>query len=413
VIARPASWSEHRPDLRGAVVAGVVGVVLFLVCFGLLNVGPLGDGQIVDTPVYQQYGDAILDGQVPYRDFELEYPPAALPMFVLPSLAAPDDYATVFKLVVAACGALAVVLAVVTLSAVGASSGRMLGAAVFVGLAPLALGSVVLTRFDLWPALLTIAALAALASDRDRLGAGALGLATAAKLYPAVLLPIVLLHVARRRGTREAVICLGVYVAVLAVVLVPFAVLSPDGFAASFERQTGRPLQIESLGSALVLAAHQLGLGQSVVVNSYGSQNLAGSGPDALATAQTVLQILAVVGVWLLFALRAGPKEKLLAGSAAAVAAFVAFGKVLSPQYLIWLVPLVPLVAGGFGAAASALLLLTLVLTHLWFPSRYWDLVAGDGGPTWLLLVRDLALVALVAVLCLAIRRGSARPHTA
>lgn len=393
-------------------MAGAVGVALFLVCFGALNVGPLGRGQIIDTPVYQRYGDAMLDGQVPYRDFELEYPPAALPMFVLPSLVPAAHYATAFKLLIGLCGTFVVVLVVATLARVGASSRRMLGAATFVGIAPLALGSVVLTRFDLWPALLTVAALAVLVSDRDRLGFGLLGVATAAKLYPAVLLPVLLVWAVRRRGPREAAIALAVFVGVLAIAFVPFAIVAPDGLAQSFERQTGRPLQIESLGSALLLAAHSLGLGDPAVINSFGSQNLAGSAPDALATAQTVLQVLAVVGVWVLFALRAAWKEELLAASAAGVAAFVAFGKVLSPQYLIWLVPLVPLVAGGFGLVAAGLLLLALCLTHLWFPSRYWDLVAGDGVPAWFLLGRNVALVALVAVLCAAIQRVSAHSRS-
>ena len=55
--------------------------------------------------------------------------------------------------------------------------------------------------------------------------------------------------------------------------------------------------------------------------------------------------------------------------SAAAVVAFVALGKVLSPQFLIWLAPLVPLVAGRRGLRASVLLVVALVLTQLWFPS--------------------------------------------
>jgi hypothetical protein len=41
-----------------------------------------------------------------------------------------------------------------------------------------------------------------------------------------------------------------------------------------------------------------------------------------------------------------------------------------------------------------------LVLTQLWFPFRYWDLVLRFGAlPSWLVLARDLTLVALFVVL--------------
>ena len=98
--------------------------------------------------------------------------------------------------------------------------------------------------------------------------------------------------------------------------------------------------------------------------------------------------------------------------SAAAVCAFVAFGKVLSPQFLIWLIPLVPLVRGRRGVAASALLAVALVLTQLWFPFRYWELVLHFGTlESWLVLVRDLVLVALFATLLLpsSLRRAAPR----
>jgi hypothetical protein len=73
---------------------------------------------------------------------------------------------------------------------------------------------------------------------------------------------------------------------------------------------------------------------------------------------------------------------------------------VLSPQFLIWLVPIVPLVAGVRGLRASALLALALALTQLWFPSRYWDLARElDPLPSTLVLVRDLVLVSLLVVL--------------
>jgi hypothetical protein len=80
--------------------------------------------------------------------------------------------------------------------------------------------------------------------------------------------------------------------------------------------------------------------------------------------------------------------------------AFVALGKVLSPQFLVWLIPVVPLVRGRRGVTASALLAAALVLTQLWFPYRYWDLALRfDEIASWLVLVRDLVLAALLAVL--------------
>jgi hypothetical protein len=71
---------------------------------------------------------------------------------------------------------------------------------------------------------------------------------------------------------------------------------------------------------------------------------------------------------------------------------------VLSPQYLIWLLPLVPLVRGRRGVAATILLTAALVLTQVWFPQRYfaYALHFRNAG---VVLTRDLVLVALLCVL--------------
>jgi uncharacterized membrane protein len=98
---------------------------------------------------------------------------------------------------------------------------RVAVACAFVALAPLALGSVVLTRFDHWPAALVAGALALLLAGRGRLSLGVLGFAIAAKVYPLVLLPLFAAWVWRRRGRREALIALGVAGGVVAVFVVP------------------------------------------------------------------------------------------------------------------------------------------------------------------------------------------------
>ena len=48
------------------------------------------DASSWDVPLYQSFGDRIVDGEVPYRDFRVEYPPGSLPAFVVPSLVAAD-----------------------------------------------------------------------------------------------------------------------------------------------------------------------------------------------------------------------------------------------------------------------------------------------------------------------------------
>jgi hypothetical protein len=58
---------------------------------------------------------------------------------------------------------------------------------------------------------------------------------------------------------------------------------------------------------------------------------------------------------------------------------------------------------------ASALLGLALVLTQLWFPIRYWDLALHFAAfPSWLVVARDLTLLALLATLLVREREPAA-----
>ena len=403
MTARPESWSQPA-DPRRAVVAAALAIVVFSGSWAALHRGFYRHRQIVDTPIYERYGDAMANGQVPYRDFGLEYPPAALPVFVVPSLLTHegnfDGYRSGFEGEMLALGGLAILFVLFMLLRLDASPLRLALALGLAAAAPLLLGSVVLSRFDLWPAALTAGALAAFLGGRDRLGSAVLGVAFAAKLYALLLLPLALTWVWRRHGPRAAAVCAAVFAAAALVCFLPFLVLSPHGVWDALTRQTNRPLQIETLGAGVLLVLHQVaGIGLTMR-SSHGSQNLAGAGPDALAAFQTVLQLAAIVWVWVWFWRGPPDRERLVRGAAAVVVAFVAFGKVLSPQFLIWLVPLVPLVRGRRGLAAGTLLAVSLVLTQLWFPYRYWDLVLHFRAfPSWLVLARDLVLVALYAVL--------------
>jgi len=361
---------------------------LFLACWALVHTWFWRHGQLVDWPTYRRYGTAIVDhGRVPYRDFAVEYPPGALPVFVVPAPFA--DYASAFGWLMAACGvALVFVVAQVRVRA-----------AVFVALAPVLAGSLILTRFDLWPALLATAALAALAAGRHRLGWAFLGAAVAAKLWPLVLVPLALAWSVRRGRPRAPLAGL----AVVLVVFVPFALVAPHGLWESLRGQASRPLQVESLGASILAT-----FGHPHVITTHGSQNLAGHG--VVAAAFAALQAVSLVALWIAFARGPATRERLLRYAAASACAFVVFGKVLSPQFLLWLIPLVPLVRGRRGVAAPGILTVALVLTQVWFPERYWS-YADSFHLSGVVLARNLALAVLLAVLAWP-TRARARLHS-
>jgi len=392
-------------------VAALV-VAGFLAAFGGLHYGFYTRRLLMDTPVYERYGDAIVHGsELPYRDFAVEYPPGALPVFAAPSLGAAagdfHQYSRLFEVLMLVCGATAAALTGFLLSLQRAGIPRLVGGTLLAGLAPLALGPVVLSRFDLWPAALTIAAVAAAAAGRVRLGFGVLGGAIVAKLYPAVILPLALAYVWRRNGPRQAAVCAAIATIVVGACLLPFVVAAPDRVWSSFEGQASRPLQIESLGASFLLAAHQVWGAPLREVSSNGSDNLVGGVPHAFAIAQTLLVVAALVAIWIAFARGPATRDRFLRYGAAAICAFVALGKVLSPQYLIWLMALIPLVRGRRGAVAAGLFIASMVLTQLWFPSRYISLVYGiEPRASWLVFARDVVLVALLVTLVWPRRRA-------
>src|SRR6185312_2961436 len=163
-------------------------------------------------------------------------------------------------------------------------------AALYAAFAPVLVGSLILSRFDLWPALLATAALAALLHDRHGLGWGLLAAAVTAKLWPLVLIPPALVW-SYRRGRLSSVL---VGVAVGALVVLPFAIAAPHGLYESLRGQADRPLQVESLGAALFPT-----FGHPQVVNSHGSQGISGHGGVGALFAGA--QIVALLALWIAF----------------------------------------------------------------------------------------------------------------
>ena len=203
----------------------------------------------------------------------------------------------------------------------------------------------------------------------------------------------------------------------LAVVSLAALALSVDGVRDALDYQTGRPAQMESSPAAVLRGLDALGFGEATKEASHGSGNLVHPDDDDRAGAVRGRAARRLVLITALVA-RAGDGDprRLVLASLAAVTAFVAFGNVLSPQYLVWVAPLGILAFAwrmyGLAAAVAAAILLTLAE----FPAHYFDLEHGEPFWVWLVVARNLLLM-LALGLCLRelapARLSSRRPAAA
>lgn len=376
--------------------------ILFYVSCALVRGGLFDAHRYGDAALYGHYAHEMTSGRWPYRDFFDEYPVLAQPLFLVVRLL-PGPFVTTFRWTMATCGAAALVLMVV---AMRGPAYRVVVAAAVAAVSPLLVGPVFVNTYDLFPALLAVAAVLAFLHRRERTTYVLLALAVAAKIYPVVLLPLALVE-SWERGGRDAVRrALGWFAGVLVLVHLPFAVMGPGGLRFSYWVQLKRGLEIESLAGGVLLVLDRLGL-HSVTLRDEapGSRDAVGALAQALGVLSLVALVAAVALVTVLYV--RGRRDRLLA-AAAAVTAFVAFGKVLSPQYVAWLVPLVP----ATGVLPSGVLVASLALTHAVFNRfsephgtvHHWGEVLS-----WWVFARNLVLVGLFALLAFRLRGESRR----
>jgi hypothetical protein len=74
------------------------------------------------------------------------------------------------------------------------------------------------------------------------------------------------------------------------------------------------------------------------------------------------------------------------------------FGKVLSPQFVIWVLPLGALAFAWRMDALAAAVALAALLTQVEFPAQYFDVVAREPLAISLVALRNLALAAVIAL---------------
>ena len=330
-IARFAPpWSVLRVLIVLATVGYVVGYVLDYSCVDGLWASPDRYEQLCYSDIPALFGyRGFAEGFIPY----LQTPPGGQPleypvltgvfMWIASLVASPIAGVIGAEPIVAffdvnVIGLLAFLLIAVVATALTVRH-RPWDAAM-VALAPtVILGATI--NWDLIP--IALAALAMLAWARSKPGwAGiALGLAVAAKFYPVLLLGAFAILALRSGRWRPALVLLGSTVATWLVVNAPFAIANREGWWYFYSFNSERGVDFGSIW----YAASVLGLPAVPA--------------DALnvVAAATFLALFVAIAV-LCLGLRRRPRLAQVAFLV--IAAFVLSGKVYSPQYVLWLVPL-------------------------------------------------------------------------
>jgi hypothetical protein len=354
--------------------------------------------------IYHHAGEALLRGKIPYRDFFIEYPPGSLLAFVPPALLSSNRvvYTELFAIEMALVAVVALVLTALAARRLWGPWAYMIPAATFTA-AALLLYDLILARYDAVVTLmLAISTLCVALGGRSVLLAYAsLGFGAAAKLVPVLAtLPLAMM---RRGAARGYVAFLGV----LALFFAPPLLLASSGFMKSFAYQADRGLQVESLAASVLL---KLGL-VSRTTFDYGAIEVRGRGVEfASSLSFPLTSVLLLITALLMYrAYRVGRLgvDQYPRYAAALILAYMLGSRVLSPQFMLWLLPLVPLVGRRFARIGiSAVFLAACGVTRLVL-IHYRDLVYQRFPGPDLLLARNLLLVLLWGLLLFLLDRTS------
>lgn len=404
---RPASDRPERlRSVRQAVPAFVWLWVATRVLLLMVSLHP----RLYSTDVYgdvRAYGakvERMFQGELPYRDVAIEYPPGSVPFTLLPGLVVGTGAG--YRLVFA--------IEMVLVDAVGLYAAWRLARATDRGrrriplaytLGMLAIGPLLVLRFDLVPAVCVLLAVALAAESRAGPAAAALGYGAAAKLYPAVLAPLLVLGLVPALGWwRSLRRTVPPFLLGFALTVAPALAISVTGTLDSLLYHVRRGVQIESLPANLIDLAHLAFGVQAHTVHGFGAYDLDSSvsGTVKLVSTAATAAMLAAAA-WLVW-WRSSRSRGLAPGDWAAVLtigvfAFVLPTRVLSPQYLVWLVAAAAgLAVQPAGRRALWTLAVAAAISQVEFPFRYSQLRHLDWVDIGVLTLRNLLLVLACAL---------------
>lgn len=285
-----------------------------------------------------------------------------------------------------------------------------------------ATGPILLFRFELLVTALIIATWHSLRRQQEVRSSVLLGLATAIKVYPLILVPLLLLNPLRRRQYQRVIHLLAAYVVGGALPLVLW--LATGGTlstaVAGLQFHQLKPVSLEGLWGSVIMLAQTSAHLPLIITPGYGVHGFTPTLPfltDELLNNSWLVPV-ALIYLYILWRYRTRPHNGQWELPLLITCVFVLAAKVLNPQYLWWWFAVLPLVPERWLRQSGGQLIVVssataAILTQLIYPLYYTEFLhwfVEPTSPPWLfalVLVRNLLLV-ITAILIIYQLRANA-----
>jgi hypothetical protein len=360
-----------------------------------------------DLNLYSFLAKNIIAGQVPYFDFQFEYPPLSLIFIVLPGVAAKliGNFDTPYRLIMMLfdIGCLLLV-GQITRQLYNGDKRKMIGAGIiYLALTTISF-QVLYDRLDIVLSFLILLSINLALSQRWLLACLALWLGTSIKLFPIILFPVLMLYQFRTPRKKTGVLsAFGGSLIIAIAILVTTISLFGDWWGYMIEYHSHRGIQIESVYATIIMLVSYVGI-DSTISHQYGAFQIANSFSPIMAALAIPLISLLLLAIYYAYYVRSNGRDKvnrgflLFRGISAVLLSFIAFNKVLSPQFMLWLFPILSILAVSKHQSkiAIALLFVAAATTTLIFPYMYRSLVAQELAAVVILAVRNSCLIVIL-----------------
>ena len=306
-------------------------------------------GRWYDVLNYFDQMNLLFAGEMPYRDFMFEYPPFSMVFMAIPRLFTSDSH--IYCIIYSILTFIFFIIGMIYISKISKMYNlTKTNMMVFVAFTLIFANIFLLTRYDIFPTTMCIVALYYYLQKKYCISWLIISLAVMTKLFPIFIIPFLLIPFLLRKDWYGAVKGILTCAAVCVLVSLPFIIADPSTALDYLTYHLDRGLQVESVAASFIMVLNFFNPGMITVVHNYGSDNLAGALPDAIAPLLSygfILTFILLLG-WVIFKLYERRKsidqellqKMVMLAGVAAVMVFLALSKVFSAQFVVWAIML-------------------------------------------------------------------------